>query len=385
MHATRAEALLKSVEALIQGRRLTLMDWARSWPEAVKVRAPLKSLDRLLSNGHLQRERVPMYAEMAQWLWVRPQPVIIVDWSPATMNKRWQLLRAAVPVGGRTITVLEHVVAMDQLASPVIEKAFLQALSAIVPAHCTPIIVTDAGFRAPWFRAVEALDWHWVGRLRHRTQVKSIDAPDEKDQWVACKTLYPLARETPHELPPMLMVASDPIACRLVVYGKPPKGRKHQRLDGKAARRSKHSRQNARREAEPWLIVASPTLKLSARQLIAIYTRRMQIELSFRDLKSHRYGQGFEDSLTRKPHRLEILLLIHAMANFAAWLGGRACETSGLDQWLSPRKSTRRLYSLVRLGREALVRHWPAGKLSELMAALTHPPTELLDQMGESA
>lgn len=263
MHATRAEALLKAVDALIQGRRLTLMDLARSWPGAMKVRAPLKSLDRLLSNEHLQRERLPLYARMAQWLWVCPQPVIVVDWSPATANKRWQLLRAAVPVGGRTITVLDRVVASDQLASPAIEKAFLQALSTIVPAHCTPIIVTDAGFRAPWFRAVEALGWDWVGRLRHRTRVKPVEAPDEKDQWLACKALYVLACQTPHELPPMQMVAAHPLACRLVVYGRPPKGRKHRRLDGKAARRSKHSRQNARREAEPWLIVASPTLKCS--------------------------------------------------------------------------------------------------------------------------
>ena len=109
----------------------------------------------------------------------------------------------------------------------------------------------------------------------------------------------------------------------------------------------------------------------------------MQIELSFRDLKSHHYGQGFEDSLTRKPRRLEALLLIHAIANFAAWLVGRACELTGLDLWLSPRKSTRRLYALVRLGREALVRNWPVGKRSELMAVLTHPPADLLDQLGE--
>jgi hypothetical protein len=26
--------------------------------------------------------------------------------------------------------------------------------------------------------------------------------------------------------------------------------------------------------------------------VVTLYTRRMQIELSFRDLKSHRYGQG---------------------------------------------------------------------------------------------
>lgn len=45
-------------------------------------------------------------------------------------------------------------------------------------------------------------------------------------------------------------------------------------------------------------------LALSARQLVTLYARRMQIELSFRALKSHRYGQGLEDSLTRRGPRI---------------------------------------------------------------------------------
>lgn len=62
----------------------------------------------------------------------------------------------------------------------------------------------------------------------------------------------------------------------------------------------------------------------------------MQIELSFRDLKSHRYGHAFEDSLTRKGKRIEVLLLLHTMAAFASWLVGMACETAGIDLWPTP-------------------------------------------------
>ena len=49
----------------------------------------------------------------------------------------------------------------------------------------------------------------------------------------------------------------------------------------------------------------------------------MQIEQSFRDLKSHRYGVGFEDSLTRTRERLAVLLLILALATFVAWMIAR--------------------------------------------------------------
>jgi hypothetical protein len=115
--------------------------------------------------------------------------------------------------------------------------------------------------------------------------------------------------------------------------------------------------------------------------MVRIYARRMQIELSFRDLKSHRYGQGFEDSLTRKGKRIEVLLLSSAMAAFASWIVGIACEATGLDVWLAPRRSTRRLYSVMRLGREALVRRWPLPSLRDLMRHLRYPSSDVLEQI----
>jgi hypothetical protein len=50
MHALRRRVLLHAVEAVLRGRRLTLIDLARAWPDAERIRAPLKALDRLLGN-----------------------------------------------------------------------------------------------------------------------------------------------------------------------------------------------------------------------------------------------------------------------------------------------------------------------------------------------
>ena len=49
-------------------------------------------------------------------------------------------------------------------------QAFLRQLQAVLPVGCRPIIVTDAGFRTPWFQQVEALGWDWVGRIRTGTR-----------------------------------------------------------------------------------------------------------------------------------------------------------------------------------------------------------------------
>ncbi len=157
IHALRSRVLMRAVEAAIAGRRLTLIDLARAWPDAQRIRAPLKALDRLLGNGHLHAEREHLYAAMARWLVRSKQPVIIVDWSDLKADGSWHLLRAAMPVGGRTLTVLDMVFPAGQQGSPKAEKRFLQRLATVLPENVCPILVTDAGFRGPWFRAVEAM------------------------------------------------------------------------------------------------------------------------------------------------------------------------------------------------------------------------------------
>lgn len=384
MHALRRRVLLCAVEAVIAGRRLTLMDLARSWPGAERVRAPLKALDRLLGNGHLHAEREHIYKAMARWLVRNRQPVIVIDWSDLKQDGRWYLLRAAIPVGGRTLPILDMVFPAGQQGSPKAEKQFLKRLADVLPDGVCPVLVIDAGFRGPWFRAVEAMDWQWLGRLRNTTYLKPAEVPDEPSQWVPCKAMYGLAARVPRDFGHMEIARSQPLTAHVVLHAKPPKGRKHRNRQGVPARNS-NSRKNAQREREPWLLIASPSLALSARQLVALYARRMQIELSFRDLKSHRYGQAFEDSLTRKGPRIEVLLLLSALAAFATWLVGMACEASGIDQWLTPFRSKRRLYSVMRLGREALVRRWLKIPLHRLIEQLHRPTPALLDQLGAPA
>lgn len=101
MHVYRVRALLGAVQSLLSCRRLILMDMARSWPGAQRVRAPLKRLDRLLSNVHLADEREALYAAMMRWLIRHPNPLILIDWSDLHEDCRWQLLRASIPMSGR--------------------------------------------------------------------------------------------------------------------------------------------------------------------------------------------------------------------------------------------------------------------------------------------
>jgi hypothetical protein len=352
MHALRRRVLLRAVQALLVGRRLTLMDLARAWPGAERVRAPLKCVDRLLSNGHLRAERAALDRAKARWLLRGPRPVIVVDWSDLKRDGRWCLLRAVVPQQRRALTVCEWVVAQSEQNSPRVQRAFLQYLHTVVPAGVQPIVLTDAGFRSDWLRAVAALGWYGIGRLRNNTHVRS-----PRGSWVPCKSLHANAEARPRDLGQWDIVRAAPWRCRLVLAQRRSGHRQTLTRCGRPSRDRRHLKA-AQREREPWLLAVSSSLPCNAAQIVRLYALRMSIEQSFRDLKSHRCGHAFEDSLTRTAPRLAILLLLHALALFAAWIMGSLARAAGLDAWLAPHRTRRVAYSILRLGHETIARAW---------------------------
>lgn len=352
MHAARLRLLMRAVDALVCGRRLTLIGLARSWPAAERIHAPLKALDRLLSNSHLHDAIPSLYQAMVRWLIRTPRPVILVDWADLKGDGRWCLLRAAVPVGGRALTVFESIFPLSQMGSPATQKVFLQAFHRVLPRDITPTLVTDAGFRSDWYRAVHELGWDFIGRLRNNTCVANADRTD----WQRCSNLHASASSKPRDLGMRHIVKGDPMECRLVLTrralrrGKPSaRNRKPQR-----STQAEKSRKSA---SEPWLLVTSlESSALTARQVVAAYAKRMQIEQAFRDLKSHQYGMGLEDSQTRSAPRLAVLLMLHALAILAAWLMGLAGEVDDLQDPMTRQRKHRHRYSLIRRGLEWLRR-----------------------------
>lgn len=378
MHQARVKVLLEAVGAFILGRRLVLMDIARSWPKAERVRGPLKKLDRLLGNQHLHAEKQFIYAAMAKWLLKATRPIIVVDWSDLQVHGLKFLLRAGVPVKGQTITVLEEVYEEHEKQKPHIEREFLRRLKAILPAGVRPIIVTDAGFRRPWFRAVRKLGWDYVGRVRvERTQVQV--STQDSTMWVG--ELYEQATAKAQRFEYAGLGRQEVLRCNLVLYRKRKCGRIRTTHRGERSQsiRSKRAEKAAR---EPWLLATSLSgSEFTAKQIVNIYAKRMQIEKSFRDLKCVQYGCAFDQSLTRSCARLSILLLIHALTSFVAWLTGLTLdEREALANHggiFAPR--ARRHYSLLRLGWEALRRDDPSILVGSLYETLRNWPQRTED------
>ena len=369
LHKRRLQVLLKAVAAALQARTHTLSNLARALSGNTSVRQRVKCIDRLLGNGALQRHSGDIYAALAAPMLAGcQQPVILIDWSDLKADRSVQMIRASLALHGRSLTVYEQLYSARQAATPEAHRRFLHQLKAIVGDQARPILVTDAGFRAPWFATVEQLGWHWLGRIRGRDLLRPLSDP--QGRWISCRSVWAAATATPADLGLYQCVRSRPHICRLVQVRHAPKGRHKRTVHGTRAR-SKHSRKNARAQTEPWLLAASCSLAhLSAGALVALYAQRMQIEQSFRDTKNARLGLGLEHSGTRSPERLAVLALLATLAQWVLYLLGQWAQDGGQHRYWQ--LSNRR-------GRAELSAH----RLGWLIVSILDPPTQQLIQIIE--
>ena len=326
IHKTRLTALQECLLAAIDGRVLTVTGMGRSIDSDAKEKHCIKRADRLLSNTHLYQEHRDIYhAIMRLMVGHIQRPVILVDWSDLDPYKRHFLIRAAVAIDGRSHTLYEQVHSVKTKEKPATHKVFMKQLKSMLPANARPIIVTDGGFKVPWFKLVESLGWDYVGRIRGRTMARE----DETHNWSYVKDYYAMATATPKYLGYVEMTRSNPIDSHLVLYKGKTKGRHRYNRAGERTA-CKHSEVNAEREKEPWVIATSLAYTSTfAKKVVKLYSARMQIEEAFRDMKSHRYGIGFEMHLSRDLKRLQLLVMIGMLATLILWILGTAVQLSG--------------------------------------------------------
>jgi hypothetical protein len=368
MHKLRRTALFVNVMAALHGAVLTVTHLGRSISSDAKEKHCIKRADRLLSNRRLQRERLEVYTALAgQLIGSTQRPVLLVDWSDMDECKRHFLLRASVPVEGRALTVYEEVHTLRTKEKPKTHQWFLQTLQKMLPPDCRPIVVSDAGFRTPWFKEVEALGWDWVGRIRNRHQVQLAG----EAAWIPCKRLYDKATSTPRALGQACLTQNNPITCRLVLYKGKPKGRVHLNRLGQASR-SSHNRKHAQTQREPWLLGTSlPEGFKHAEKVVKLYALRMKIEEAFRDVKSTRFGLSLELHRTYQVERLQILLLIATLALMVAWLMGKATELTGQHRHYQANTVRNRVVlSTIFVGLKVIDDPRLTLRLADLLAAL---------------
>lgn len=352
LHTTRLKALIAAVEAGLRGTSVSLTALGRALSGSAYIKHKIKRMDRLIGNRHLTTERLALYGAMTQWLLrLLPMPLILIDWSPLTADQSQQLLRAALPTGGRSITLYEEIHPRAKLGNRRVQQQFLTRLQGLLPPNVTPIIVADSGFRTPFFRAVEALGWHWLGRIRNRDFIAFADQPEH---WIAAKSLYAKASRKPKLVGLAHGVRHHPLAGELVTFFRVAKGRKHLTTQKRPAQ-SHFSHKHGQREKEPWLLVVAPSLKAySAVRVVNYYRSRMQIEEGLRDTKSTHYGLDLASESRIEAERRANLLLIAALITFALWLTGTCLKGTATERQVKVNSGqSRSPYSVIFLARIA--------------------------------
>jgi hypothetical protein len=344
VHAVRVKAVTALVDGIIRGGRLVPATIGRVLPGALPKHG-IKRVDRLLGNPKMVGDRMFFLLAITHRL-LRgcARPVILVDWTQAAGGH--VALVAAVPIGGRALPIYVEVHRLKKLGNAAVEKRFLGALKSIVPAECRSVIVSDAGFKGPFFQAVLDQGWDFLGRVRGTTKaVSSVGEIISKEQF------YAGASTTPVELGSFGLFVKQQLPCRLVIVRK--RRRPGRKRPLPACKEEREMRQAA---LDPWLLATSMS-DGDAASIVATYARRMQIEETFRDAKNHRFGWSLGDVRLSTPQRTVVLLTLAALAFLVVTLIGMAAERRGAHRGYQANTEKRRVLSFLVLAAAILRRN----------------------------
>ncbi|MFT4573894.1 IS4 family transposase [Marinomonas primoryensis] len=358
MHKTRRNALSACVLSLAQGNLCTVTSIGRGIQSKAYEKHRIKRSDRLLSNPNLRYEALSIYAYICRLFVIQTRPIISVDWSDLDARGQHFLIRASMAFEGRSITLYEEVHDKLTKEKPKTHRQFLSVLKALLPSKAKPIIVTDAGFKTPWLDEVVKQGWDYVGRVRRPRKYYD----DSLQAWRCISTLFSSANQKPKHLE-LKHRQSSPITNQFVLYKSSPKGRHS--INQKGKRRASLSSLTAARGAkEPWLLVSSlPVNRLFAKRCVRAYETRMQIEEGFRDMKSSRFGLGFELNFTSKIERLSNLILLTTVTALLLVLIGKVIELTGYAKRFQVNTlRKRRVLSRFYLGKRAIITRFQIPK-----------------------
>jgi hypothetical protein len=347
IHMARLGLVAAVVVGILRVGRLSVSAVGRGLEGGARPKHAIKRVDRALSNAWIHVHRDQLFRLLARHLiGAGSRPLILVDWTKVGVRKH--ALVAAVPIGGRALTLYAEVHPETRLGRADVQRRFLRRLAGVLPPDCRPIIVADAGFHGAFFNAVARLGWDFVGRLRGLVTVDPV-AGGTATTNIALQSAATLVA---HDAGTFFVAKSrDRYVARIVTQRHASTNRKWRHLPKRG------NTANAVRGAhEPWILVTSLPDDSAAR-IANIYATRMQIEETFRDTKNPRFGWALRHVRCRSVERLANLLLFAAFAMFAASVVGWHAEQAGLHRAYQANTLQRRVLSIFVLGCAVIARN----------------------------
>lgn len=360
IHSKRLQSVMDVATALQHSKKLSLTSIARSLDNDTEIKHRVKKVDRLLGNEKLYRELGDIYSGLSayvfQYISQDLSIPVIIDLCYLKDTHDIQMLSAEVATQGRSIPIYREVFGINQLKGRA--ESFMINLKKYLPSDRKALIIMDAGFGDDWFEAIEAQDCYWLVRARGK---KFIKLPEEED-WLDARKLYEKAGTRGKNYSGAFITKKNPRACR-VILKKGVTTSKRKRPE-KLPRGYNSANGNYQRLAkEPWVLATNLPEEYKTAQVINYYKKRMQIEESFRDIKSHQFGLGGRYVRTRCVYRWAVMMLLAAIAQITLWIIGVIGHSQGFQRkFQSNTVRDRKVFSYFYMG-QLIVEY---GKLHEL-------------------
>ena len=329
IHAKRLQAVMDVAIGLQHSQELSISAIGRYLQSDIRVKHRIKRVDRLLGNKHLYSELADIYTGLSHYVFnyiaQEKYSPIVVDLCYLKDNHDIQMLSAEVTSQGRTIPLYREVFGLNKLKGR--EQVFLSKLARCIPEGRDALIIMDAGFGEAWFEAIESRSWHWLVRARGGKYIKL----SESHGWQEASELFKEANSRAKSYDNAFITKNHCRPCRVIMKKglsinnrkKPLRlPRNYNAANGNYSRMAK----------EPWVLATNLPKAYPATKVLNAYKKRMQIEESFRDLKSTRYGLGGRTIQTRCIYRWGISLLLAAIVQITLWIIGVIGHSQGFQR-----------------------------------------------------
>lgn len=337
------------VVTALQIKKISVTSLGRGLNLPILEKSCVRRADRFIGNQKIYELRGAIYSEHIKYIIAQKvRPIILIDWSQVPNTKN-HILTAALAGKGRAIIIYQQVHNEKKLNNPRIEFNFLYKLKSFLSKDCKPIIVSDAGFRVPFYKKILTLGWDFVGRVRGTPQCF------DGEKWLKCKDLIANAQYGFRYVGKQYLCKTNTLETHLYLIKQKSKYRKSTRRKP-GGKRDELNYKRAGKEA--WLLATSlsGSYFLRTKRVVKIYKKRMQIEQNFRDIKNANHGFGLRNAYSRDLKRIQILLIIAMLATWIAWVVGYILEGKRIHLQFQVNSLKRRVLSLVYLGCRAIER-----------------------------
>lgn len=319
IHGKRLQAVMDVACSLQKKQNLSLTAIGKGLSGEVSLKHKIKKVDRLEGNKHLYDEISSIYTGLSsflfQYLVFQEDAPVLIDLCYLKDDHEIQMLSAEIALKGRSIPLYREVFGAGELSGRA--SAFLHGLMHCIPKNKTVIFIMDAGFGEDWLKAIESLGWFWLTRIRQGKMLKLYS----NEEWTTVKDFIPQISEKTKSYNQAFIMKDHNRACRVITTRRSP-GEK--RNLSRPPRNDKAGRNHYRRLArEPWILATNlPKESFNATKVVTYYSKRMQIEQSFRDIKSHQFGLAARYATTKSIYRWGVKMLLAAIVQLMFWIIG---------------------------------------------------------------